>query len=553
MGLLDYLGITAARRPKVPATRKGDKPIKPIGAAGTIEYRGVILPDEYNADLAYPKNIDMWMRMWRSDPAVQEALTHITAPIRNAERTIEPPPNADELEVEITEFVRAAMFDWVDQAPEEFLLQLLSFLPIGHSVFEIVWKVVERELQIEVPLTPEEIDSAAKDTAESIKEKKDAEAEKLNAPPQAAAENSEPPTTEKAGPPDPVDDVPTPELPQKEMRKLPKRQFTVPMKFHQRLPKTIIGWHSDVYGEIDRITQIAPMRIADGGQEYKEVDIPGSHLLVFTYDKWGDEHSGTSILRSAFKPWQLKEIIEKVCAIAYERHGVGIPVAYIPRDKENDTELLDDLEDKLTNLRAGESTFLIFPGPKAVGNTIGYHFEIESPEGGIPDFTNILEHLRGDIKGAMLVRFSELGHAQTGARATSSNQQEVWYAALHALARYIQAQLNVFIRRLVDVNYPDVERYPKFVFRNIEARNLLEYAQGIALMANAEMLVPDEPTRDWVRRSIDAPAEDKDEARLRAETSRQEFALDKGDKAGVFQIEDDPSQTARPRNSKRNP
>jgi phage gp29-like protein len=146
-----------------------------------------------------------------------------------------------------------------------------------------------------------------------------------------------------------------------------------------------------------------------------------------------------------------------------------------------------------------------------------------------------------------------LGHAQTGARATSSNQQEVWYAALHALARYIQAQLNVFIRRLVDVNYPDVERYPKFVFRNIEARNLLEYAQGIALMANAEMLVPDEPTRDWVRRSIDAPAEDKDEARLRAETSRQEFALDKGDKAGVFQIEDDPSQTARPRNSKRNP
>jgi hypothetical protein len=52
--------------------------------------------------------------------------------------------------------------------------------------------------------------------------------------------------------------------------------------------------------------------------------------------------------------------------------------------------------------------------------------------GSSADNTPFMEYLRGEIKGSMLVRFSELGHGQTGARATGDVQSKVWYDALTA-------------------------------------------------------------------------------------------------------------------------
>lgn len=516
--------LLGASRPEIPLKDEGDVYIDPLGGAGTSNYKGLIQPDEYNTDLRWPRSLDTWERMRRSDATVREGLSHITAPVLSAERSIEPPDDPDNKELEVTEFIRCALFEWMDQSMGDFLQQALTYLPMGHAVFEPVYKLVSKSLRVKQRLDEEDGESDGIEAA----------------PPPPPPGN------------DPAMKVPVPQVEEPETVTLPPRMFVTVRKLSQRLPRTITEWHVDRAGELVSIKQMAPITKPDGTQDYEEVIIPAEHLLVFVNERWGDEITGQSIMRSAYKAWHLKEIIERVMGIAYERHGVGIPVAYIPRDRENDEDLINALEEKLTNLRAGEFSYLIFPGPKSTGNMPGYNFDIASPQGGIPNFEPALQYLRGEIKGAMLVRFSELGHGQAGARATAATQSEVWYSALQAVVDTISDQMNLLIKRLVDVNYPDVERYPTFKFSGLKARNLLEFAQALALLSNAQVVHPDTPLRDMVRRELEAPVEDPDEAALRMKMDTERFALEKGQAANVFDVEEDPTETARPRASKTN-
>lgn len=480
----------------------------PYGATGTINYKGYLQPSDYNADLQRWAAIDVYERMRRSDPSVRETLWHMFGPIINAEWTIDPPDDPTQDEREQAEFVRAAMFDWLEQPWTEVLEHVLTYLTFGHSVIEPVFQVVTRALTIRNPVAtgmPEDSEDTQGNPTD----------------PTAASEL--PSVPQHGG----VVQVPVPLPPDTETKVLPERQFTTWRKFSPRLPKTLWKWNVDQYGELVTVTQTVWVNMPDGSQGYRIIDIPAENLMVFTHEKWGDEWTGISLLRSAYKPWVMKEMIEKIAGIAYERHGVGYLIGYIPREREDDTALQDNIKTMLMQMRA--DAVAVMPGPKQMSGSTGpqgYLVEILSPNGGIPNFEPILTYWRGEIAGAMLARFKELGHAATGARATADVQSAVWYNALHACARYVESQFNVAIRRLIDLNYTGVKRYPKMTASGIEARNLLEFAQAVALLVDAEMLSPDLPTRQWARATIDAPSEDLQETRARAHYEAQKGAAD---------------------------
>lgn len=150
----------------------------------------------------------------------------------------------------------------------------------------------------------------------------------------------------------------------------------------------------------------------------------------------------------------------------------------------------------------------------------------------------------------MLSRFSELGHSQTGARATANVQAEVWYNALHAIARYVEDVFQLEVKRLVDINYSGSRRYPKLHAAGIESRNLLEFAQGIALLGNAKFLAADTPTRDWVRDAIDAPKENPEEAQRQREMEAQQFELEKTVQLESMKPDEPANSAGKPRTSK---
>lgn len=481
--------------------------IFPYGSTGTVNYKGYLVPSEYNADLQRLAALDVYERMRRSDPSVRETLWHLFGPIINAVWTVEPPDDPTDDEREQAAFAHAALFEWMEQPWVEVLEHALTYLTFGHSVFEQVFQTVERPLVVHYPVQ-NTMDQPGLDSEDAGSEGDPAAAE---------GEEGEHAGAELPTAVAPEQLLPIPLPPDTESRVLPPRLYTTWRRFSPRLPRTIWRWEADAFGELVKIVQITWVTQPDGSQSYQYVDIPAENLLVFTHEKWGDEWTGISILRSAYKPWVMKEMIEKIAGIAYERHGVGYLVGYIPRERENDQDLKTEIGKMLGQLRA--DSYAVMPGPKQMSGSSGpqgYLVEILTPPGGIPNFEPILTYWRSEIAGALLVRFKELGHAATGARATADVQAAVWYNALHAIARYIESGFNVKIRQLIDLNYASATRYPKLKAAGIEARNLLEFAQSVALLVDAKMLSPDLNTRQWARATIDAPREDLAETRAQA-------------------------------------
>lgn len=352
-----------------------------VGASGTINMRGFLQQAEYNPDLRGRNGLKQIERMVRSDGAVKEAEGHIFQPILNAEWSIEP-ASTEPLDLEIAEFIRKSFFEWPVTPWQTYMGQVIKYLRYGHMVFEVVEQVVEDELVISPPRPSSPPPSSAADAQLQLEEARNWEANVT----------------------------------------LPSRQFVTIQRFAQRQPFTIWKWNTED-GELVSIEQQVFKVTADGKAGYENIPIPAENLLVFTNDMDGEEFTGTSILRSAYKAWVMKELIEKIAGVAYELHGVGVMSAYMPKGREKDTALRDEIETMLKSVRAGEFSYLIWPGPKATSSTDGFGFEITSPSNALVDYTPILEYHRGEIKAAVLVRFSELGHAQTGlARPAMCNQ-----------------------------------------------------------------------------------------------------------------------------------
>lgn len=427
--------------------REPDRTRKQLGASGTVNFQGFLQPEEYLPELSGEAGRREFERMRRSDPDVREALWHIYAPILNATWDVEAAGD-DPKDLEAAALVRAAYFDWLapDQPFVQHVRQALSHLALGFSIFELVEQVVTRPLSYIVPSSGDAVE-------------------------------------------------------------IPARQYVVPRRFAQMLPRTISRWNME-NRELVSITQTSW-----SGETVGDVEIPAEKLVLFVNEREGDDFNGVSILRSARKPWVIKEMVETVAGVAVERHGVGINVAYLPKSRENDAQTLTRVEEMLQNVRAGEFSYMVFPGPKAQGNAEGadgFTFEVVSPAGSLPDLVGFLEYLRGAIKGNVLARFAELGHGGTGARATGDVQSEVWYDAIHAVATYICDVHRPVIEQLVRKNIAGLDRFPRLVAGDIETRSLEEFANAQSKLLVAGAILPDRTYRRWVRQTVDAPDEDED-------------------------------------------
>lgn len=127
---------------------KADAPQAPRSMSGEIGYTGNQifsgLPlDEYNSDLAFPKSVDIYDQMRRSDGQIAAVLNAMKLPIRSAKWFIEPDDNAKDkkLAQQIADFIEYNLleggmrFSWDDHLREALLM-----LDFGFSVFEKVYR-----------------------------------------------------------------------------------------------------------------------------------------------------------------------------------------------------------------------------------------------------------------------------------------------------------------------------------------------------------------------------------------------------------------------------
>lgn len=429
-----------------------------IGSTGVVNVQGFLKELEYNRELIGKQGLETWDRMARSDASVREALWHIEMPIRNATWRCEPASDDPE-DLELCAFWESTLHEWLGGEPNDreykagvaatgggfqmALGQILSCLRYGHSVFEVVEKVVDGDMEYEDPSSGEAVQFS-------------------------------------------------------------KGLIRTWHKLGQRLPHTIHRWHQ-TNGDLYAIQQRAWKN-----DEYIVTDIPGENLLVFTLNREGDDFTGESILRPAYKAWKLKELVEKIAGVSAERFGVGIPVAYPDENGRQDKAVQDELALILKNLRAGAFSYVVMPGPKVQSGRDGFLLEILSPPGGIPDFDPFLAYLRAEIASTVCAKFSQLGHGSVGARATGDTQSKIWEDSLHVLARFVASVLEQGLRRLSLKNFDPPRRWPQIKVEDIEADNLEAFASAQSQLVAAGAIIPDKEYRQHVRQTIDAPRESDD-------------------------------------------
>lgn len=223
-------------------------------------------------------------------------------------------------------------------------------------------------------------------------------------------------------------------------------------------------------------------------------------LLVFTFDKEAGNVEGISLLRSVYKHWYYKENLYKIDAIQKERHGIGIPViklppGYTPTDKTLAKELG-------RNLRTNERAYVVLPPL--------WELEFADIKGRLVDIGQSIEHHDNAIVRNVLANF-----VGTETSAAATVQVELFLKATRFIADIIADVINKYaIPELVDFNFPNVSGYPRLGVRRIgETADWRTLSFAIRNLIGANVLRPDDPLEEWVRKEMDLPQKDEDTVR----------------------------------------
>lgn len=254
-------------------------------------------------------------------------------------------------------------------------------------------------------------------------------------------------------------------------------------------------------GDLVEVRQV--MFTGPGGMTKPNI-IPAEKLLLWTYDRRGDDYWGYPPTRSVFREWNYKRQLESLNLLHFDRYGVPMPVvsAGVDWTDKDYTRALTVIQ----NLRSGTATGAVFPG-----GTI----TIPSVTGQMA--ASALEWARWytlAIAKCWLTQQTELGSTETGARAVGEMMYQHMEGAVQDDVEAIAAVLNEkLVRRLVAWNFgADAARDLCPVFAPSQrVRGTTVLATTIATLVNARALTwnpeTDEP---WLRERMEMAPLDLD-------------------------------------------
>lgn len=292
-------------------------------------------------------------------------------------------------------------------------------------------------------------------------------------------------------------------------------------KFAPRLPKSIRAWEM-TNGEAG-IQQYLPSG--------ETVDIPMDKLLIFVNEMEGKNWWGVSILRAAYKHWYIKNNLYKIDAIASERQGLGIPYAKLSAGYTEAERAKAEVI--LKNIRAHQQAFII-----EIADQVEFGFK-DMMARTTRDLNPSISHHNREITKGVLAQFLELGATDSGSRALSTDQSDLFLQSLEAVASHIADIFNTYaIKQLVDFNFPGVTNYPKLTFTGITRGNIAELAtayQGLITSGGIKAGENDEP---YLRELMGLPERDQSEDGVE-DKSQEEDMVPKIDPTTGEQVVDD--------------
>lgn len=259
-----------------------------------------------------------------------------------------------------------------------------------------------------------------------------------------------------------------------------------------------------VAGKTDRFGDLIHVKQRIGS---KTIKIPADKVLWYSHQKRFGNIYGQSRLRTVYKHWFIKDKMYRFANIAYERYGTPLLVGNVA-DK-NDVPAMKSLLKNINGM-----TGLAISGDSGVD-------AIQTTNA---DFIGYIEHHDRKIMEALLVPPTLLGlsRGQSGSYALSSNQFDIFMIHLESIQRDIKSLIEEeIIRPLIDLNFPNVKRYPAFTFKPLADRDIDKLSSVFEKLINASVIAPEE---EWLREELGFPVMSEDVRKAIEE--RKQAALD---------------------------
>lgn len=231
-------------------------------------------------------------------------------------------------------------------------------------------------------------------------------------------------------------------------------------------------------------------------------DIPREKIIIFTHEREGDNYEGVSLLRYAYKDWDMLDKLTIINAIALEKMGVGVPIVRARPDETPSPKDIADAKDTLANMRANEESFLSVPSTMEVEM-------LDQKANSTKEIIPTLNYHDRRISQSILAGFMELGgQSGSGAQSLSKDLTSLFMKSEEATAKVLQQTImNDLIKQLCDLNFAQLDNgYPELVFDSLSDDDPAVTATSLGTLAEKKLLTPDLDTEDHLRKKFKLPA-----------------------------------------------
>lgn len=264
-------------------------------------------------------------------------------------------------------------------------------------------------------------------------------------------------------------------------------------KLAPRMPRTVTGFKVARDGGLEGITQHVPREQGDAyaALGYEEVTIPTDRLVMFVNEREGADWAGTSILRSDYKHWLIKDGLIRLGPMAVERNGMGLAVVNYPANGDKATALA-----AARAARGGEDAGIALPD--------GYTFSLVGVTGSVRDELPLLNYHDQQMGHGALAMFMDLGHDR-GARSLGETFLDFFLMAENALIADVGEIVTEYVvRDLVRLNFGEDEPYPPIGADPVEPGEPAT-AASLKTLVEAGLLTPDNEIEVEIRRARRLP------------------------------------------------
>ena len=198
----------------------------------------------------------------------------------------------------------------------------------------------------------------------------------------------------------------------------------------------------------------AVVQYAFDGNTFRHVEIPPEKLLLWTYDRQGDDRWGVPPTRHCYKAWTFKQQIEKLNLLHIDRFGVGLPV--VEEGEGWGASERTTLAAFMKSWRSSGQNYLMHPN--------GGKITVVSDDGKTTmSMLEWVKYYNLAIAKTYLTQQTELGSTNTGARALGESFVEGMQGLVQADCEELAALLNDrLIKQMVDWNFGEQKSYPTF-------------------------------------------------------------------------------------------